>query len=43
MMCELYFFGLFKDKSEEEKISYLLIWIGDEGIEFVLIWFFIVD
>lgn len=27
--CELYFPGPLKDKSEEEKVSYLLIWSGD--------------
>ena len=36
--CELYFSGPLKDKSEEEKISYLLIWTGDEGIELASTW-----
>ncbi len=34
-MCELYFTGPLKDKSEEEQVSYLLIWSGEEGIELV--------
>jgi hypothetical protein len=36
--CELYFTGPLKEKSEGEKISYLLIWTGDEGIELVSTW-----
>ena len=36
--CELYFSGPLKDKSEEEKVSYLLIWSGDDGIELVSTW-----
>ena len=32
-LCELYFSGPLKDKSEEEQVSYLLIWSGEEGIE----------
>ena len=36
--CELYFSGPLKDKSEEEKISYLLMWTGDEGIELASTW-----
>jgi hypothetical protein len=36
--CELYFSGPLKGKSEVEKISYLLIWTGDEGIELVSTW-----
>ncbi len=36
--CELYFSGPLKEKSEGEKISYLLIWTGDEGIELVSTW-----
>ena len=35
---ELYFSGPLKEKSEGEKISYLLIWTGDEGIELVSTW-----
>ena len=33
--CQLYFTGPLKGKTEEEKILYLLIWTGDEGIELV--------
>ena len=29
-LCHLYFSGPLKDKSEEEQISFLLIWSGDE-------------
>lgn len=36
--CELYFSGLPREKSEEEQISYLLIWTGDEAIELVSTW-----
>ena len=36
--CELYFSGPLNAKSEEEKISYLLIWTGEEGIELVSTW-----
>jgi len=36
--CELYFSGPLTAKSEEEKISYLLIWSGEEGIELVSTW-----
>jgi len=36
--CELYFSGPLKEKSEEEKVSYLLIWSGDDGIELVSTW-----
>ena len=36
--CELYFSGPLKEKSEGEKISCLLIWTGDEGIELVSTW-----
>lgn len=36
--CELYFSGPLKEKSEEEQISYLLIWSGDDGIELVSTW-----
>ena len=28
---ELVFSGPLKDKSEEDKVSYLLLWIGEEG------------
>ncbi|EDO41234.1 predicted protein [Nematostella vectensis] len=35
---ELYFSGPLKSKSEEEKVSYLLIWTGEEGIELVSTW-----
>ena len=37
-LCQLYFAGPLKDKSEEEKVSYLLIWSGEEGIELVSTW-----
>lgn len=37
-VCELYFSGPLKEKSEQEKVSYLLIWSGDEGIELVSTW-----
>ena len=37
-VCELYFSGPLKDKSEEEQVSYLLIWSGEEGIELVSRW-----
>ena len=36
--CKLDFSGPSKEKSEGEKISYLLIWTGDEGIELVSTW-----
>lgn len=36
--CELYFSGPLKEKAEEEKVSYLLIWSGDDGIELVSTW-----
>ena len=36
--CELYLSGLLKEKSEEEQISYPLIWLGDDGIKLVFIW-----
>ena len=36
--CELYFSGPLKEKSEEEQVSYLLIWSGDDGIELVSTW-----
>ena len=36
--CELYFSGPLKEKSEEEQISYLFIWSGDDGIELVSTW-----
>ena len=37
-LCQLYFAGPLKDKSEEEQVSYLLIWSGEEGIELVSTW-----
>ncbi|XP_028416418.1 uncharacterized protein LOC114540431 [Dendronephthya gigantea] len=37
-LCELYFAGPRKGKSEAEQISYLLIWSGEEGIELVSTW-----
>ena len=36
--CELYFSGPLKEKSEEEKVSYLLIWSGDDRIELISTW-----
>ena len=36
--CELYFTRPLKEKREGKKISYLLIWTGDEGIELVSTW-----
>ena len=36
--CELYFSGLLKENWEEEQISYLVIWSGDDGIELVSTW-----
>lgn len=35
---ELYFSGPLKSKTEEEQVSYLLIWAGEEGIELVSTW-----
>ena len=37
-LCELYFTGPLKEKSEEEQVSYLLSWSGEEGIELVSTW-----
>ena len=37
-LCHLYFSGPLKDKSEEEQISFLLIWSGDEGRELASTW-----
>ena len=37
-LCELYFSGPPKDKSEEEQVSYFLIWSGEERIELVSTW-----
>ena len=36
--CELYFSGPLKEISEEEQISYVLIWSGDDGIELLSTW-----
>jgi hypothetical protein len=36
--CQLYFNGPLKEKTEEEQVSYLLIWSGDDGIELVSTW-----
>ena len=36
--AELYFKGPLSDRSEEEKISYLLIWSGEERIELASTW-----
>ena len=35
MRTLIYFSGPLKEKSEEEQVSYLLIWSGDEFIELV--------
>ena len=35
---ELHFSGPLKEKAEEEQISYLLIWLGDDGIRLVSTW-----
>ena len=37
-LCELLFKGPLKEKSEEELVSYLKIWSGEEGIELVETW-----
>ena len=37
-LCELLFKGPLKAKSEEELVSYLKIWSGEEGIELVETW-----
>ena len=37
-LCHLYFSGSLKGKSEEEQISFLLIWSGDEGRELASTW-----
>ena len=37
-LCVLLFEGPLKDKSEEEKVNYLKIWSGEEGIELVETW-----
>ena len=37
-LCQFYFAGPLKEKSEEEQVSYLLIWSGEEGIEIVSTW-----
>ena len=42
-LCQLYFAGPLKDKSEEEQVSYLLIWSGEEGIELVSTWLLTTD
>ncbi|KAK3730998.1 hypothetical protein QZH41_006643 [Actinostola sp. cb2023] len=36
--CTLIFEGPLKDKSEKEKVNYLLIWSGDDGIELASTW-----
>ena len=33
MRTLIYFSGPLKEKSEEEQVSYLLIWSGDDGFE----------
>ena len=42
-LCQLYFSGLLKEKSEPEQISFLLIWSGDEGRELASTWTLIAD
>ena len=37
-LCQLMFAGPLKKKSEEEKVAYLQIWSGEEGIEIVSTW-----
>jgi len=37
-LCQLYFSGPLKEKSEPEQISFLLIWAGDEGRELASTW-----
>ena len=37
-LYQLYFSGPLKEKSEEEQISFLLIWSGDEGWELASMW-----
>ena len=37
---ELIFSGPLKAKSEEEKVSYLLLWIGDQGRQIFRTWDF---
>ena len=37
-ICQLYFSGPLKEKSEPEQISFLLIWSGDEGRELASTW-----
>lgn len=37
-LCKLYFSGPLKKKDEQEQISHLLIWSGEEGIELVSTW-----
>ena len=36
--CELHFSGPLKEKNEQEKVSYLLIWTDNEGIELASTW-----
>jgi len=35
---KLYFSGPLKEKLEEEQINYLLVWLGNDGIELVSMW-----
>ena len=37
-LCNLMFSGPLKEKSEEEQVSYLQIWSGEQGIERVQTW-----
>ena len=37
-LCQLYFSGPLKEKSEPKQISFLLIWAGDEGLELASTW-----
>ena len=38
MHVKLIFTGPLKAKSEEEKVSYLLLWIGDQGRQIYRTW-----
>ena len=38
MRTLIYFSGPLKEKSEEEQVSYLLIWSGDDGFELFFTW-----
>ena len=38
LYVKLIFSGPFKDKPEEEKVSYLLLWIGEQGRQVYITW-----